>query len=193
MHVWQARAASWVWGPGLVQELGARTGRQLMNTAIDKTKVLQCLRERLTQTLERLTAAQTAAQSGAVHSEAKQEHPKDTRSIEAGYLSRGLAERVETIREAVNILNVFRLRSRQADDPIGLGDLVALVDEEGQEAIHFMAPVGGGEKLAIGGCEVLVLTARAPLGAALIGTRCGEEITLTLPGGKRCLEIGWVR
>ncbi len=159
---------------------------------IDKHEVLRRLRERLAATLERLKAAQTSAQSGAVHSEAKQEHPKDTRSIEAGYLSRGLAERVETMQEAVMILEVFRLRQRGTDDPIGLGDLVALVDEDGGETINFLAPVGGGEKLEVAGTDVLVLTPRAPLGAALIGSQPGDEITINLPGGKRCLEIRWV-
>jgi len=163
-----------------------------MPRAIDKHEVLRRLRERLAATLERLTAAQTAAQSGAVHAEAKQEHPKDTRSIEAGYLSRGLAERVETMQEAVSILGVFRLPQRGSDDPIGLGDLVALLGEDGGEAIHFLAPVGGGEKLDIEGTEVLVLTPRAPLGAALVGSHPGDEVTIDLPGGKRCLVIAWV-
>jgi len=161
--------------------------------AIDKLEVLNRLRERLAAVLERLTTAQNTAQSGAVHSEAKQEHPKDTRSIEAGYLSRGLAERVETLRDAVATLDVFRLRTRTSDDAIGLGDLVALVDDEGNEAIHFLAPVGGGEKLEIDGSVVLVLTPRAPLGAAMIGGECGQEVAIDLPGGKRCLTISWVR
>ncbi len=163
-----------------------------MRTHADKIEVLRNLRERLAATLDRLTAAQMAAQSGAVHSEAKQEHAKDTRSIEAGYLSRGLAERVETMQEAVTILNVFRLRERRAQDPIGLGDLIALVDEDGAETIHFLAPVGGGEKLEVGGREVLVLTARSPLGAALIDKQPGDEVVIDVRGGKRCLEIRWV-
>jgi len=164
-----------------------------MMAEVDKRDVLRCLRERLANTLERLTAAQLAAQSGAVHTEAKQEHPKDTRSIEAGYLSRGLAERVESVREAVATLAAFHLRSRAADDPVGLGDLVELGDEDGEETTYFLAPVGGGEKLAVGGREVLVLTARAPLGAALIGSMPGDEIALELAGGKRMLAVHWVR
>jgi len=163
-----------------------------MQPDIDKEEVLRSLRERLATTLERLTAAQHAAQSGAVHSEAKQEHPKDTRSIEAGYLSRGLAERVESMHEAVTTLNVFTLSERRLDDPIGLGDLVGLSDAEGRESTYFLAPVGGGERLDVNGREILVLTARAPLGAALVDTHPGDEVTLDLPGGKRCLEVIWV-
>jgi len=164
-----------------------------MQVTIDKSDVLHRLRQRLAATLDRLTAAQQTVQSGAVHAEAKQEHAKDTRSTEAGYLSRGLAERVETTQQAVNILSVFRLPPRAPDDPIGLGDLVALTDEDGRATVYFLAPVGGGEKLDVGGSEVLVLTARSPLGAALVGKPPGDEIALDLPGGRRCLEITWVR
>jgi transcription elongation GreA/GreB family factor len=163
-----------------------------MAKTLDKHLVLRCLRARLAEVLARLTAAQTAAQSGAVHAEAKQEHPKDTRSTEAGYLSRGLAERVETMQDAVTILEVFRLTERAADAPIRLGDLVALVDGAGREVIHFLAPVGGGEKLVVSGREILVLTPRSPLGAALIGKEPGDEVHLDLPAGKRALEIRWV-
>lgn len=164
-----------------------------MQPDIDKEDVLRCLRERLATTLERLTAAQWAAQSGAIHSEAKQEHPKDTRSIEAGYLSRGLAERVEAVHEAVTTLDGFALPGRRRDDPIGLGDLIGIGNDEGTETTYFLAPVGGGERLEVNGCEILVLTARAPLGAALVGAHPGDEVVLELSGGKRRLDVVWVR
>jgi transcription elongation GreA/GreB family factor len=160
-----------------------------MTAAISRTDVLRALRARLGETLSRLAASQAAAQAGAVHAEAKQEHAKDMRSTEASYLSRGLAERVETIADAVQLLEVFVPRPREADAPIGLGDLVWLAGEDGEETVYFLAPVGGGEKLDIGGRTVLVLTPRAPLGAALHERLPGDEITLDLPGGRRTLEI----
>jgi transcription elongation GreA/GreB family factor len=158
----------------------------------DKLDVLRALRARLAEALARLSAAQAAAQEGAVHAEAKQEHAKDMRSTEAGYLSRGLADRVETVAEAVRVLQVFAPRPRSADGAIGLGALIGVADAEGEETIYFLAPVGGGEKLAVGGRSVLVVTPRAPLGGTLLDRYPGDEITLDLPGGKRALEIVWV-
>lgn len=179
--------------PPTAKKPATRSPRRKSSAAPDKGEILQLLRDRLAETLERLTAAQTSAQSGAVHSEAKQEHPKDTRSIEAGYLSRGLAERVETLREAVITLSVFRVRQREEDDPVALGDLVALRDGDGTESVYFLSPVGGGEKIDCSGIEVLVLTARSPLGGALIGAANGDEVGVDLPGGRRIREIAWVR
>lgn len=151
--------------------------------------MLRALRARLGESLSRLAASQAAAQAGAVHAEAKQEHAKDMRSTEASYLSRGLADRVETLADAIQLLEVFLPRLREADAPIGLGDLVWLAAENGDEALYFLAPVGGGEKLDVAGQTVLVLTPRAPLGAALLERQPGDEITLDLPGGRRTLEI----
>lgn len=168
-------------------------GTRIVKSKLTAAEALRVLRQQLAASLERIMSAQGTVQSGATHSEAKQEHPKDTRSTEASYLARGLAERVETMQDAVNTLAVFRPRPRDDDDPISLGDLVALAHDDGRETIHFLAPVGGGEKLMIGKKEVLVLTARAPLGAALIGKQAGDEVELDLPGGKRILEISWVR
>jgi transcription elongation GreA/GreB family factor len=167
----------------------ARREGSMMPRGIDKSEILRALRARLGEAYARLAAAQAAAQAGAVHAEAKQEHAKDMRSTEASYLSRGLAERVETLADAVRVLDVFAPRPRGADAPIGLGDLVVLADEDGTETAYFLAPVGGGEKLEVGGRVVLVLTPRAPLGEALLERLCGDEVALDLPGGRRTLEI----
>lgn len=159
---------------------------------IDKLAVLQCLRTRMAETLARLTAAQASAQSGAVHKENKQEHAKDMRSTEASYLSRGLAERAEALADAVAVLNVFTPRSRTTGQAAQLGDLVGLVDEEGEETIYFLAPVGGGEKLVLASAAVLVVTPRSPLGQALLGSRPGDEVSVERPAGRRELAIAWV-
>ena len=158
--------------------------------AIDKNEVLRALRERLTDRLASLTASQQAVQSGAVHPEARQEHPKDTRAIEAGYLARGLAERVETLRDGLRMLELMQPRVFRPDDAAAAGALVTLATEDERETLYFLAPAGGGESLDVGGREVLVLTPRSPLGAAIAGRTSGEAITADLPSGVLRAEIG---
>ena len=158
-----------------------------------KPDVLRALRTRLTETLARLAAAQAAAQAGAVHVEAKQEHAKDMRSTEAGYLSRGLAGRVEDLADDLRRLEGFAPRARSgADAAIALGDLAGVVDADGVETIYFIAPVGGGEKVVLQSGPVSVVTPGSPLGEALMEHHAGDEINLELRGGKRSLEIVWV-
>jgi len=159
---------------------------------IDKNAVLAALRARLAATLDSLTASQQAVQSGATHPEARQEHPKDTRSIEAGYLARGLAERVETLRDGLRTLDLLRLREFGDDEPAAPGALVTLIDDDDREASYFLAPAGGGESIVVSGRTVLVLTPRSPLGAAIAGRRAGDSIAVELPSGMLRAEIGSV-
>jgi transcription elongation GreA/GreB family factor len=161
--------------------------------AIDKSELLELLRRRLAERLDRLTASQQSTQHGAVHPESRQEHSKDTRAIEATYLARGLAERVETLREALSLLAALELRDLGPADVVRLGALVALRDEDDRELVYLLAPAGGGEALSAAGVSVLVVTPKSPLGASLIGAGVDQEVEVELPGGKRSAVVQWLR
>ncbi len=149
----------------------------------EKRAVVAALRERLVAVLDRLTLSQKAVQSGAVHPENRQEGSKDMRSTEASYLARGLAERVETLRDEIRALELLRVREFDDDDVAAPGALVTLVDDQGRELLFFLSPAGAGEALDVGGRPVTVLTPRSPLGAALAGQACGDEVVAELPSG----------
>lgn len=155
----------------------------------EKKLLVDALRARLEDALDRLTASQRSVQSGAVHPESRQEHPKDTRAIEAGYLARGLAGRVETLRDQIRAVALMPARGFGPADIIEPGALVTLVDDDGRRTMYLLAPAGGGEKLASGEGEVLVLTPQSPLGAALAGKRCGDAVEVALPSGRLVAEI----
>jgi Transcription elongation factor, GreA/GreB, C-term len=159
---------------------------------IDKREVLRRLQERVVQQLDTLTASQLSAQSGATHEETRSEHPKDTRAIEAQYLARGLADRVETLRTAVISLATLRLARFGPDDEIALTALVGVQDEAGLAAVYFLAPAGGGEHVEVDGCSVQVVTPISPVGRALVEKQVGDEAVVELPGGRRHLAIEWL-
>ena len=48
-------------------------------------------------------------------------------------------------------------------------------------------PGGDATRLTVDGTEVLVLSAQAPMAAALLGLEEGDQATLALPGGQRQL------
>lgn len=157
--------------------------------AIDKHQVLALLQQRLTAILDRLTEAQKSAQAGATHPDNKQEHAKDMRSTESSYLARGLAERVETLRDGLRALALLRMPDLDEDDPACPGALVTIEDENGRESVYLLAPAGGGESFPVGGVEVLVLTPQSPLGAALSGRRAGDAVEVQLPSGRLRAEV----
>lgn len=154
--------------------------------AVDKKDVFEALRLRLLASLEQLTAAQKSAQAGATHPDNKQEHAKDMRSTEASYLARGLAERVETLRDGIRAFALLQPRPLDVAAP---GALVELEDEDGDATIYLLAPAGGGETLELDGVRVLVLTPQSPLGAAIAGRGEGDSVEVELPAGRRRLEL----
>ena len=160
---------------------------------LDKARVLDALRLRTRQSLERLIASQQATQAGATHEETQPENDKDTRAIEATYLARGLAARVESLENDAALLESFAPHDFAEADSIGVGALVGLEDEEGQLQIAFVVPCAGGEVLEVDGDSVQCLTPTSPLGQALVSRFVDDEVEVVLPGGRQTLTIVWLR
>ena len=160
-------------------------------TRPDKNKLAEALRERVARELQTLRESQQAAQDGAIHEETRQEDPKDTRAIEAQYVARGLAERVEELQRTVAILAHMQLDTFGSDDPIDVSAVVGLKDGDG-EKIYFLVPVAGGESLEVDGSVVQTLTPSSPLGLAMVGKCVDDEVELALPGRQIVAEVDWV-
>lgn len=156
-----------------------------MASQVDKRLVLDAARARLQADLNVVIASQKNTQASAVHPEAKQENSKDTRAIEAGYLARGLAIRVEAQKSAVATMRRLVLRQFDHDTPVGLSALVTLSEEASSRTqVCFLAPVGGGLKVAVAGFAVQLVTPQSPLGQGLMGRLVDDEVVISTPGGR---------
>ncbi|MBU6283285.1 hypothetical protein KGQ64_13660, partial [bacterium] len=153
----------------------------------DKRKILQRLCERLAERVDQMRASQLETRAGATHPETRQEHPKDTRAIEAGYLARGLAGRVETLQEDLVALQRMELRDFGPGAPVALGALIEVERAGGGRAVYFLLPVAGGEAVEVDGGEVLVVTPASPIGEAMMGAVCGDELEVR---GPRATVVG---
>lgn len=135
---------------------------------------------------EALIAKATEAARAATHEEARPENDKDTRAIEASYLARGQAARVEALGETLTRLRFLDLRPRT--EVVEVGCLVELVMDE-REGLYFLVPMGGGEEIEVEGATVRTLTPAAPLGRALLGRRVGDDFELRLGRTLRDVEL----
>lgn len=153
---------------------------------LNKESLRTELLTRLEADLAALEQAQQATVAGATHAEARAENDKDTRALEQTYLARGQAMRVEETRDAVARVRAMPLKPFAAGTPISLGALVTAEDDDGTYR-YFMAPAGGGVKLAQ--ATVQVVTPASPLGAALVGKPAGDEAEVKLAGKLRTLSI----
>jgi len=139
-----------------------------------------------------MLASAEATRAGAVHEEAKPENDKDTRALEASYLARGQAMRVEELGETIERLRFLELKDYGDDAPVGLGALVTLEDEAGERRV-LLVPAGGGLSVETPEGEVQLLSPAAPLGRALVDAVEGDEVEVRVAGRKRLYELTRVR
>ncbi|MFZ9886880.1 MAG: GreA/GreB family elongation factor [Myxococcota bacterium] len=158
-----------------------------------KPAVLAALLRQLEQDLEAAKEAQRTVSEGATHEESRPENDKDTRALEASYLARGLAQRVADIAAALAAARGLSERALAPGAPVGAGTLVTLEDDEGELALVFLVPLGGGARLQVAGHEVKVVSPHAPLGEALLGRHVGDDVELRTPRGPRELVVMEVR
>jgi transcription elongation GreA/GreB family factor len=130
--------------------------------------------------------AYRATREGATHEEAKPENDKDTRALEQSYLARGQAKRIEELRAGIVALEGMRSGAFPEGAAVALGAVVEL-SEETADKIVFVAPCGGGSKLARG--AVQVVTPQSPLGRGLLGKRAGDECEVAIGGKTRSLSV----
>ncbi|MEM1414650.1 MAG: hypothetical protein AAGH15_07110 [Myxococcota bacterium] len=151
----------------------------------DKRDVMAALIAKLEAEHAALVAKARDAARAATHEEARPENDKDTRAIEASYLARGQAARVEELGETITRLRFVELKDRRGA-PAEPGCLVEL-EADGEAGTYFLLPVGGGEILDVDGLAVRTLTPAAPLGRALVGKRPGDDFELRV--GKTLREL----
>jgi transcription elongation GreA/GreB family factor len=154
----------------------------------DKAALVAAAVDRLREDAEALRESARQTREGAIHEESRAENDKDTRGLEASYLARGQAARVEEMEEAAAKLRFLELKAHGPDDPIGLSALVT-VEVDGAEQRYFLVPVAGGLRVSVGGVEVQLLTPASPLGRSLVDKREGDDFELRLRGRLREYEI----
>ena len=155
----------------------------------DKKAIVAALVEHITADMRRNMAGQQATHEGATHAEAKPENDKDTRAIEAQYLARGLAMRVEQQRDDIARLQAMRLASFDEETPIALSAVVELVDAAEAPERYFITAVGGGLRVRVEGVDLIAVTASSPMGRALLGRFVDDDITVPTPSGPRYLSV----
>lgn len=162
------------------------TERSLVSLAsIDKRALVAEVLERLGATMAQMAESARSAAEAATHPEARPEDPKDMRSTETSYLARGQAMRVEELAEQIQRLRFFEPGRYGDADPIGVGALVAVDDEEDERRVFFLLPHGGGIELVRGGASILVITGTSPMGKAMLGRTAGDDLELIVQGRKR--------
>ena len=156
---------------------------------MDKKALLEMIILELSKEMELVHKAALEAKEATTSEESKAEHEYDTRSIEAGYLAAGQAQRAQEISDGIQQLQKLKLENFDEDTEIGVGALIKLEDEEGEEKNFFLIPNHGGIKIQNKGIEIQTLTPEAPIGKALIQKNEGDMIEVTIKGNLKSYQI----
>ena len=156
---------------------------------MNKTELLQRIVERLGVDLDVAQRAAQTAYEAATAEENIAENKYDTLGLEASYLATGQARRAQAIRHTLSTWKQLVLRPFDERLGVQLGALVWLADEDDKRKCLFLGPDGAAIKLQQDGHSVQVIGPLAPLGRALLGKGCGDQVTLQIASGVQLFEL----
>ena len=145
---------------------------------MNKNELVKVILERLRGDYQESLDAINETAETATHEENIAKSKYDTKSIEAAYLVEGQIKRNGELEAEIAAYQAMRIRSFDKKSRALLSALIKLEDESGQTIDLFMGPQAGG--MIIEGVQVI--TPPSPLGQALLGKYCGDEVSLELDG-----------
>jgi len=148
---------------------------------IEKPDLVQCWREHLLAKLSVLRQGQTAARAGTrVDGDHRPENRGERAAVTSqGYLALGLGQRTAEIEEQLRLLEEMGSGSR---DRVVVGAVVHLEADDGVCSWIAVFPGGDATELHVKGACVRVLSARAPLAAAIYGLETGDAAEFSQAG-----------
>ena len=155
----------------------------------DKTALIKHIISRLTSTHQQAVSAAQQAYNTATDDENIAENKYDTLGLEASYLAQGQSKRVKEIEADLETYSRLQARSFASDEPISVGALINLIDDENNEKTLFIGPTAGGLTLNLAGQEITLITPSAPLAQLLMGKHTGDEVELSIGSTHHCYEI----
>ncbi|MCA0934698.1 GreA/GreB family elongation factor [Vibrio alginolyticus] len=155
---------------------------------MSKADLVQIIIQQLEEKLQVAHASTQRAIDAATDEETVPEHKYDTLALEASYLAHGQAMRVQESEEELRQYRALVLRDF-TDTPIGVGAYVVLEDGHSNEKCFFIGPCSGGVTVKWQDKDVFVLTAKSPLGRALLGKEEGDEVIVEIGDKTTCYEV----
>lgn len=157
----------------------------LIMESLNKPLVLAHIQKTLDDELAVLTRGARASFAAATDPDSRAENKYDTRTLEASYVARGQAQRVQELQSAIHLFQA--LAQEVASSPsIRLGSLIRLDEDQ----YYFMGPGAGGTEVTLDGKEILIITPASPLGQKLMGKRVGDQVEHKPGMGFRITQVG---
>jgi hypothetical protein len=148
---------------------------------MEKLKLITAWKTHLEEALERANTSQAEARQGMrVDGDNRPANRGERATVTSqGYLTQGLSKRIDTLEEALDLLERVGTGLR---DQVVMGALVKAKSEKGELLWFALLPGGDASTVTIDDVNVLVLSPQAPFVQPFIGLREGDEVEITLIG-----------
>jgi len=155
---------------------------------IDKQKILSLIISKLEEDIDIAAQAVAVARDTATHKDCLGSSKYETMGLEASYLAQGQGTRLIELERALSYFKQVQLTPHQ--NSVVLSTLVTLDDEAGKRQYLWLAVDAGGLKIPYSeAITITVITAKSPLGRALIGRHKGDTFELKLGKSLQCYEV----
>jgi transcription elongation GreA/GreB family factor len=145
---------------------------------MNKTRLLQLIRDQLTHDLAVQFNAAKTAHEASTHEENIPDNKYETLALEASYVAQGQANRAQEIKRALETYNQLTLQCFDDGSTIALTALVTLAGDGATTRTIFIGPLEGGLKVVYEVTEIVVITPASPLGRDLIGRGVGDRVKI---------------
>lgn len=163
---------------------------------MQKALLVQQLTEQLRQSVRVALAAGKEAAEEAQHGATPAERRENAQaSREYAYVAKGQTRRAAAANQELDRLERFRPQALRAGARVAIGAIVEIEDEDsGEGRTFFLAPAGAGRVLTGPGGDgiITVVTPSSPIGAAVLGKRCGDVVDVTVKREVREWAITYV-
>ena len=156
---------------------------------MNKTQLLKQIQAELEFVYQGAIDAAQRAYDTATDEENEAENKYDTLGLEASYLAHGQSKRVGECEADLIAFKKLKPVVFLSGEPVALGALICIEDENGIEKFAFFSPVSGGLKINFNAKEITVITPSAPLGKALSNSLVGDDIEVTIGDDKKYYQI----
>ncbi|CAN5778677.1 transcription elongation factor GreA [soil metagenome] len=106
---------------------------------------------------------------------------RENADYDAAKNDQGLME--ARIRQIESLLNSAEVKAARDDGTVQIGSVVTVIDDDGDEIRYFVAPH---ENKVTG---LVLASPDGPMGAALMGSKPGDSVSYTAPGGEFSVTI----
>ena len=155
---------------------------------MEKLKLIAAWKTHLEAALERAKLNQIEARRGMrVDGDHRPANRGERATVTSqGYLTQGLAKRIDTLEEALDLLDRVGTDVR---DQVVMGALVHAKHENGEVLWFALFPGGDASAFTVDGVDVLVLSPQAPIVQPFLGLREGDEAEISLVGRQGFWEL----